>query len=186
VKVCSRAEPTNGEPQILSKENAMTFANALIYLALIVYILAKRVQGRPIGTPKQLFALPVIVTVIGYSEVSHATIKPVEIAVTVAGVAISLGLGLLRGRADKLSVRDGTAFVQWGAASLALFFGNLAAKLVLDLGGTAASGTASAAESSLVLCFGLTLLAEAVVLWLRSGSLALPPAGRDIDVVYSS
>ena len=73
-------------------------------------------------------------------------------------------------------MRDGVAFVQWGAASLALFVGNLVAKLALDLGGVAAGGTASSAERSLVLSFGLTLLAEAAVLWLRSDSLALRPA----------
>jgi len=154
----------------------MTLANVVIYLALIVFILAKKVKGQPIGTPKKLFALPVIVTVIGYGDVTHGTMKPAEIAVTVIGAALSLGLGLLRGRADKLSVRDGSAFVQWGAASLILFLSNLVAKLALDLVGLAAGGTLSAAGKSLVLTFGLTLLAEAVVLWLRSeGSGLLRP-----------
>lgn len=146
----------------------MTLANGVIYLALIVFILAKKVNGQPIGTPKKLFALPVIVTVIGYGDVTHGTMKPAEIVLTVIGAALSLGLGLLRGRADKLSIRDGSPFVQWGTASLILFLANLVAKLALDLVGLAAGCTVSAAGRSLVLTFGLTLLAEAAVLWLRA------------------
>jgi hypothetical protein len=141
----------------------MTFANIVIYLALIVYILARKLKGQPIGTPKNLFMLPVIVTFIGYGDVTHGTMKPIEITVTVIGAALSLGLGMLRGRADKLSVRDGSPFVQWGAASLILFGSNLVAKLALDLVGVAAGGTASAVGKSLVLTFGLTLLGRAGV-----------------------
>jgi hypothetical protein len=146
----------------------MTFANVAIYLALIVFILARKVQGQPLGAPKKLFMLPAVLVFIGYGDVTHGTLKPVEIAVTVIGAVLSLGLGMLRGRADKLSVRDGSPFVQWGATSLMLFVGNLLAKLAIDIAGVAAGGTFSAMGKSLVLTFGLTLLGEAIVLWLRS------------------
>ena len=46
---------------------------------------------------------------------------------------------LMRGRADKVSTRDGSPFVQWGLTSLVLFAANIVAKLVLDLIGVAAS-----------------------------------------------
>lgn len=147
----------------------MTVANVLIYVALIGYALLSRVRGQAVATPKRLFALPIILIVLGYGDLTRAgTMKPIEIALTVVGAAVSLGLGLLRGGADKLSVRDGSPFVQWGAASLALFVGNLGAKLVLDLIGVAAGG-GSAVGRSLVLTFGLTLLGEAVIVWLRTG-----------------
>jgi hypothetical protein len=146
----------------------MTFANVVIYLALIVYILAGKVRGKSIETPKKLLALPVIVTVIGYGDLAHGSMTSLEIAVTVTGAAVSLGLGMLRGRADKLSVRDGMPFVQWGAASLILFVGNLGAKLAIDLIGVAAGASTAAAGKSLLFSFGLTLLGEAFVLWYRS------------------
>jgi hypothetical protein len=146
----------------------MTFATVAIYLALIVYILAGRVKGKLIESPKKLFALPIILTVIGYGDLAHGTMKPVEITVTVIGAALSLALGMLRGRADKLSVREGLPFVQWGAASLMLFVGNLVAKLAVDLVGVAAGASTAALGRSLVLTFGLTLLGEALVVWFRS------------------
>jgi hypothetical protein len=150
----------------------MTVANILVYIALIGYILFEKVRGQPLKAPKKLFALPVILTVLGYGDLSHGRPSPVELTVTVIGAVVSLALGALRGRSDKLSVRDGADFVQWGAMSLALFAGNLVAKLVLDLIGIAAGGTPSAAGKSLVFTIGLTLLGEAVVLFVRSGGAA--------------
>jgi hypothetical protein len=150
----------------------MTATNIFIYIALIGYILFKKVQGQPLKSPKRLFALPVILVVLGYQDLSHGHLTPVELTVTVIGAVVSLALGALRGRSDKLSVRDGADFVQWGRTSLALFAGNLVAKLALDLVGIAGGGTASAAGRSLVLTFGLTLLGEAAVLFVRSGGAA--------------
>jgi len=151
----------------------MTFANILIYLALIAFIIARRFKGRPIGAPKRLFALPVILIILGYGDLSQGTMKPVEVTLTVIGAALSLSLGLLRGRADKITSRDGSPFVQWSAASLILFIATLAAKLVLDLIGVAAGSTAAAAEKSLLFTFGLTLAGEAIVLFVRSGQVGL-------------
>jgi hypothetical protein len=148
----------------------MTILNILVYIALIGYVLFRRVQGRPVKEGRKLFALPVVLIVLGYGDVTQgAALKPIEITLTVIGGAISLGLGLLRGRADKLSDRDGSPFVQWGAASLMLFAGSVAAKLVLDLIGIAAGSASSAVGKSLLLTLGLTLLGEAVVIWMRTG-----------------
>ncbi len=159
----------------------MTAVNVLLYVALIGYVLFKKVQGQPVAAPKKLFALPVILIVVGFGDITHGgTLKPIELTLTVIGAAVSLGLGCLRGGADKLSTREGAAFVQWTATSLALFFGNLLAKLALDLVGVAAGGTFSAVGKSLVLTFGLTLLGEAAVIWIRTGGatarLNQPPA----------
>jgi hypothetical protein len=148
----------------------MTATNILIYVALIGYVLFRKVQGQPLKTPRRLFALPVILIVLGYGDLTRgAGLKPFEVTLTVVGALISLGLGALRGRADKLSTRDGLPFVRWGAASLALFIGNLAAKLVLDLIAVAGGGTASGVGKSLIFTLGLTLLGEAFVLFVRSG-----------------
>lgn len=148
----------------------MTAANILIYVALIGYVLFKKVQGQPLKAPKRLFALPIVLIVIGYGDLAHgAALKPVQITLTVVAALLSLGLGALRGRADKLSTRNGRLIMQWGALSLALFVGNLAAKLALDLIAVAAGGTAGAAGKSLIFTLGLTLFAEAVVLFIRSG-----------------
>ena len=106
---------------------------------------------------------------LGFGDLAGSqTMKPIEIALTAVGAVLSLSLGLMRGQADKLSTRDGVRFVQWGKASLALFASNIVAKLVLDLVGVATGGNASAVGKSLVFTLGLTLLGEALVLWIRT------------------
>jgi hypothetical protein len=155
----------------------MTLANVLIYVALIALVVARRFKGHPIGNLKALFAVPVVVTIIGYTDLAHGGLKPLAVTLTVIGGILSLGLGSLRGRADRLSERDGSPYVQWGVASLILFAVNIAAKLVLDVIGVAAGETFSTAGKSLIFTLGLTLVGEAIVLSLRSGT-AWPGTAR--------
>ena len=146
----------------------MTVGNILIYVALIAYIGYRRVQGQPVKASRQLFALPIVLIVIGFFDATHGSLKSTAIALTVIGAVAAFGLGILRGRADKLSDRNGSPFMQWGKLSLILFAGNIAVKLLLDLIGLAAGSPGSAVGESLLLTFGLTLLGEAIVIWIRT------------------
>ena len=155
----------------------MTLTNIAIYAALIVYVVARRMAGSTVGPAKKLFALPVILAVIGWGDATQGPHKPIYVTLTVAGCAISLVLGLARGRADRISTRDGAPYVQWTWLSLGLFAANLAAKLVLDLAGVAAGQTAAAGHS-LLLTLALTLLGEAAVIWYRCGGAGQLTSGR--------
>ncbi len=154
----------------------MTFANVVLYAGLLVLLVFRRIQGRPVGTTKQLFLLPVIITIIGSEDLSHATLGTIDIAVGVAGCGLSLLLGALRGTQDKLSRRDGTPWVQWGAVSIAIFAVNIVAKLVLDVAGVGLGGSTSGVTASLLLAVGLMLLGEAAVVWARIQVGTLPTA----------
>ncbi len=106
----------------------MTFLNILLYVALIGYVLFKKIQGRPIRAPRKLLGLPIVLIVLGFGDLtSGPTMKPVEIALTVIGAILSIGLGLMRGQADRITTRDGAPFVHWGKASLMLFGVNIVA-----------------------------------------------------------
>jgi hypothetical protein len=168
------AWPTTTDPRNRNQTGkpSMSFTNILVYVALIAYILYGKAKGWPMKTPKKLFLLPLVVIIIGYGDVTHGTMKPLEITLTVIGAAVSLGLGLLRGRADKISIRNGAQFVQWGGLSFALFATNLVVKLIFDAVGVAAGSAFSTVDKSLVLTLGLTLVGEAIVLFVRSGAAA--------------
>jgi hypothetical protein len=149
----------------------MTFTTIAIALAVFVVVLAKRVRGEAVREPKKLFLLPIVVGLIGVQNVSHAKPNAIGIAVIAAGAAVSLGLGFLRGKFDRVTLVGGSPFMSWTAASIAVFAGNVLAKLALDAAGVAAGGTSSALSSSILLTLGLTLLGEAVVVWFRTQSL---------------
>ena len=156
----------------------MTLANIAIYAALIVFVIYRRMVGRPVGSPKKLFAPAVLVVVLGWGDATRGLNQPIAVTLTIVGCAISLTFGLARGAADRLSERDSTPYVQWTWISLALFAANLIVKLALDLAGVASGETFSAAGHSLILSLGLTLLGEAAVVWFRSGGAAELSSGQ--------
>lgn len=159
----------------------MTITNVLLYVALIGYVLYRKATGQAVPAPRRLFALPVVLVVLGYGDLAHGHVGTTEIAATIVGGAVALVLGALRGRADRLSLRDGAPFVRWGATSFALFAANIVVKLLIDAAVVAGGGSASAVGKSLVLTFGLTLLGEAAVIWVRTGGPALLAApGRSL------
>jgi uncharacterized membrane protein len=160
----------------------VTLANIAIYTALIIFVIARRMIGHPVGPPKKQFLLPVIIVVIGWGDATKGLNKPVELTFTIIGCALSLAFGLLRGGADRLSSRDSAPHVQWTWLSLGLFAANLIVKLGLDLAGVAAGGTTNAVGSSLVLSLGLTLLGEAAVVWYRSGRAGQLASGQPGDL----
>jgi hypothetical protein len=145
----------------------MSFATVLLYAGLLVLMVYRRLQGRPVGTTKQLFVLPVIITVLGFEDFSHAKLSTIDIVVGVAGCGLSLLLGALRGTQNKLSQRNGTPWVQWGTVSVAIFAINVLAKLALDVAGVALGGSTTGVMASLLLAVGLMLAGEAVVVWAR-------------------
>jgi hypothetical protein len=149
----------------------MTFTTIALAVALIVFVVARRMRGEAVPAPKKLFLLPLVVGAIGLQNLTHAKVNAVDIAVIAAGCALSLILGLLRGRLDKVSMVNGAPYMAWSAGSVAVFAVNVVAKLALDAGGVVAGGTTAALSSSILLSLGLTLLGEAVVVWLRALSL---------------
>ena len=149
----------------------MTFTAIAIAVAIIGFILFRRLRGEAVPEPKKLFVLPVIVGVIGLENISHAKPNAIAIGVIVVGSALSLGLGALRGRFDRLSVVNGAPYMAWTAGSVAILVVNVLLKLALDVGGVAAGGTKAALTGSIVLSLGLTLLGEAAIIWVRAQSL---------------
>jgi hypothetical protein len=148
----------------------MNLITIAIVVGLIVFVLGRRVKGQAVTAPKKLFLLPLVVSFIGLQNVTHSKMNTVDITVVVAGAVLSFTLGLLRGHTDKLSMVGQSPWVRWSAASVALFALNVLTKLALDAGGVAAGGHVPALTSSILLSFGLTLLAETVVIWIRTQS----------------
>jgi|HubBroStandDraft_1064217.scaffolds.fasta_scaffold230235_2 hypothetical protein len=151
----------------------MTWTTVAVAVALIVFVVARRMRGEAVRAPKKLFLLPLVAGVIGLQNLTRAKLNALDIGVIAAGCALSLVLGLWRGRLDRVSLVNGVPHMVWTAGSVAVFAVGVLSKLALDAGGVAAGGTSAALSSSLLLSLGLTLLGEAVVVWQRARS--LPP-----------
>jgi hypothetical protein len=163
----------------------MTLTTIAFALALVVFLIARRMRGEAVPVPKKLFLLPVLVAVIGLQNLTHVKMNTIDIGVIAAGCALSLAFGLWRGRLDRVSMVDGVLHMAWSLGSVAVFVVGLLSKLALDAGGVAAGGTSTALGSSIFLSLGVTLLGEAVVVWQRVDSLTSESAagGRYRGVV---
>jgi hypothetical protein len=146
----------------------MSFTTILLAIAAVGYIVYRRVEGRPVGGPRELFVLPVILVVLGGNDLTSSHPDALAVAAAVAGGAVSVALGALRGAVDRLSVRDGVPWVRWGGASILVLAANVAVKVIIDIAAVA-MGAGSVIDQSLVLAAGLALLGEAAVIWLRAG-----------------
>jgi hypothetical protein len=156
----------------------MALTTVAIYIVLIVFLVVRRMRGEEVSAPKKLFLLPVVVGAIGLQSLTHTKPNTVDIGVIAGGCALSLVLGLLRGKLDKVSLMNGSPYMIWSAGSVAVFAVGILSKLALDAGGVAAGGTSSALSSSILLSLGLTLLGEALVVWHRAQSLPGEHAAR--------
>jgi hypothetical protein len=159
----------------------VSFTTVVVYVLLIAFVLFKRMTFHPVGTPKKLFGLPGVLTLIGASNLSHTHLDGVDIVVTVVAATVSLGGGAARGAVDRFATRDGYLAVRWGAASVTALVATLAVRVLIDIVGVAAGGTSAGSTSSLLFTLGLTLLAEAAVIHLRARSSGVPVALAGVE-----
>jgi L-ascorbate metabolism protein UlaG (beta-lactamase superfamily) len=151
-----------------------------IYVLLIGFVLYKRITPQPVGSPKKLLLLPALLTVIGVTNLSHAHLDHVDVAVTVVAAIVSVVGGATRGAVDTFDTRNGFLSVRWGAAALIALVATLAARVMIDGVGVAAGGTWAGSSQSLLFTLGLTLLAEAGVILLRALSSGVPLAPSEV------
>jgi len=150
----------------------MNLTTLAVAVALVIFVMVRRMRGEAVPVPRKLFLLPVTVAVIGLQNLGHAKLNAVDIGVIATGCALSLAFGLLRGRLDRVSMVNGVAHMSWSVGSVAVFAVGVLSKLALDAGGVVIGGTSTALSSSIFLSLGITLLGEAVIVWHRADSLA--------------
>ncbi len=84
----------------------------VLILAAVGYLLARRVIGEP-AEAKRMLILPVVLSLIGLSDVSGQVKTPLSLLFLVATAAISVLLGALRGVSVRVSQREGLAFLRY-------------------------------------------------------------------------
>jgi hypothetical protein len=121
--------------------------------------------------------LPLLFIVIGVADLTSSTaphLKTAAIAFLVAGAVISILLGAARGTTIELYPKDGQLWQRYRRSTVMLWIALIAAKIVLTVIAHGAGGAAGAGTNSLLIAFGLSLLAEAAVVAPRALSTGLP------------
>jgi hypothetical protein len=159
----------------LSTTNAL---NYVITAALVVWVLTRQLRARPVLVRK-LFALPVILGIIGIGTLNSAASKgsahftsndatwlAIDLAVTVV-------LGLFRGVSIRVYPQDG---VLWRRGTWVTLAGWLVSFAVRGAIGVLAAddGARLVASSALMLSFGVSLAVQSAVIYLRGLQSGVP------------
>jgi hypothetical protein len=155
-----------------------TELQAVLFLAIIIWRLVRKMQERPVKTDGARWRLPLILTAIGGYETASLTrgahpitISPADLTYLVAVSAVSIVLGLIRGSTIRISDRGGVLTQKYTGLTVGLWLGTVAIRLGLDVGASHAFGVASAVTgTSILMMFGLSLLGESAAVAMRTGA----------------
>lgn len=139
----------------------------ILIIALIAYILIRRLAGQP-AQGKKLLILPAIIMVIGIASLSH-TWSPFAISFLVATTGVSFIIGILRGVSIKLFGKDGVVWMRYTATTVVLWVANIAIKIAAAITIATINPVAAHQESSgLLISLGMGVLMEGVVVALKA------------------
>jgi hypothetical protein len=152
----------------LSTTNAF---NYVIIAALVVWVLTRQLQARPV-VARKLFVLPLVLVVVGIASLNSATSKGgVHFTSTDAtwlaiDLAVTMIFGVFRGSSIRLYAQDG---VLWRKGTWVTLVGWVLSLAVRGGIGVLASdhGAKLVASSALALSFGVSLAVQGAVVYLR-------------------
>ncbi|MHA3702988.1 DUF1453 domain-containing protein [Jatrophihabitans sp. YIM 134969] len=157
----------------------MDIVTVLLIVVGVAYVLVRRVVG-DIVQVKSLLVLPVVLTAVGGSQVGD--LGPLDLASVVflvAGGALSVVIGAVRGTTVHLGERRGELWMRYCASTVALWVVNIVAKIALVPVEVAVThGSVASATHTMLLSVGLGILVESAVVLLRA-------MHRDGTVVWS-
>ena len=135
----------------------------VIAVLVVGYILHRRFVGSVLEA-RRLLVLPLILAAVGVAGLGdlHA-LSASGVALLVAGTAVSVVLGLVRGATVRVADRDGVVWMRYRGVTVALWVLTIAVKI-----GLAVVAHGADASSGAVLSLGLGIVAESVVILLRA------------------
>ena len=156
--------------------------NVVLIIAVVCYVMARRVRGEP-AQAKRMLLLPAVLVALGCSDVSGAAHNPAALAFLITTATISVVFGALRGLSTRLAEQDGIAYVHYTATTIGLWVLSLAVKFGLNAAFSAADPhAATAAGNSLLLTLGAGMLLEGGVTLnraVRTSSRVIWSKGKD-------
>jgi hypothetical protein len=156
----------------------MTFVQALVIVALIVWTLARRFVGQQLQA-RRMIIIPAILTVWAVWQLDGVHSTTPEVVLLGVQAAISIGLGGLRGMSIRVYLRDGVAWFRYRWLTIGLWLVTIAVRVVFAVATGALNPAASdAGIPSLLVGLGVGLLAEAGVVVARVAARGLPLAER--------
>jgi hypothetical protein len=157
----------------------MDSAQIPVIAAVVVWIIAKRFAGAPVGSKS--FVIPAVMVIYGFSQM-HGRLSAVDIGFLVVELVVALAAGLARGFSIRLYLRDGHLWQRYTLVTLGVWLAMIALRLGFAFGAAHLGATLSAGATVLV-TFGLSMVIETLVVNKRAADTGHPilpqQSGRD-------
>lgn len=148
---------------------------AILILAGVALMVARQFKARALR-PAALVAVPLVLVALGAQSVASHRLGMVAVGVLAANVAISLALGALRGRSERVwRTPDGTTWRKNTATTAVLWAASIAAR-ALAVVIARALGVHGNPAGELELLLGISLAAQHAAIAIRAGLFRHAPA----------
>lgn len=157
----------------------ITLIQILIIVAVLVLVVGRRFAPRPIREDRRRWRLPVMLAVVGVAnlvQLRHqtppVTVNGTDMAFLIAAGLISAVLGALRGFTVRIYGQGGELMQRYSVVTAALWIATIGVRAGMDLAAPGLGVAKAVASASLLLMFGISLLAESAAVTARTGGLA--------------
>lgn len=155
----------------------MDILSYLVPAALVVWVIARQFTGRYVAARRSL-VLPLVLFVVGLGQAGHVAWTPLAVVAVGGDVALTVALGVVRGYATRLTLRDGYLYQRGGWLSVGLWVATIAVRLGVALP-FAHTSAGPALAATLTVSFGVSLAAQYLLFNARVAADGRPirPAG---------
>lgn len=151
----------------------MNLLTALVALAAIVYVLVRRFAGEPLEG-RRLVVLPLVLVIVGVSQLSGVHATPLAVAVLVVGGVVAAALGAVRGLTVQVYGRDGHLWYRYRPLTIVVWLASLLLRLGQIVAAQALGADPSVLGKGLLPILGVSLLGEALVVGKRALGTGIP------------
>jgi hypothetical protein len=161
-----------------------THFTALFAAALVLFIIYRQLQRRPVEGPR-LVVMPLVLAVLGlYGLTQLPPATGAAVTALVASVASAVAFGLARGLSMRVWQDAGGALQQGAPLTVVLWAISFVVRVGIGAMAQRAGVAPSVTLGELPLFFGVTLGAQNLVIWRRAQSsdrAGIPPADRRLQ-----
>jgi len=149
-----------------------TMIPTVIALVVIVFVVLRRMRPTPVR-PIALIVLPVIVLVVGVALavpglVPLPALGPIDAAVLLADLAVSIGLGIARGDSIRITTDHDRIRYRYTGLTVGLWGASIAARLAIGAIGAALGAAPLLTSAAVLAMLGLSLITQNTRLLVRA------------------
>jgi hypothetical protein len=151
----------------------MNIAQLVLIAALVVLLIGRRFAGQPLRA--QSLVIPVGLTVWGGYQLAGQHVTATDIGFLLGCAVLGVASGAARGVTVRLYPRDGHLWMRYRWLTLVVWAASIVLRIGLVAGGHLI-GVRLSSSSTILLTFGISLIAEAGVIAARAARTGLPYA----------